>query len=360
MRSYKLIIADDEPMIRKGLVSSIHWEELGFEVTADFMDGQDVIDYLQDHEADVVFTDVQMCQVSGLEVARWIRERGLPVKLVMISGYKEFAYIKEAMRLEVKDYILKPLDPAEIRSVFGKVKKELDMAAAGYSRSMDTLLSLREDKACAQVLEAEKALAETLITGNNGAFTMYRRQWCLAMQEVKKDYIPLLVLDMVDAAYNQLEESGILMEGSIQKEQILRRVGVTAREDLLREMRGILQEIFENIKYKKSTTKESVIAKAKHYIEDHLSENFSVDELAAHVYLNRSYFSREFKEETGESVMDYILNRRMEKAIQLIKDGVHSTKTIAGLVGYSDIKYFQRVFKKYTGYTVREYRNLVR
>ena len=90
MRNYKMIIADDEPMIRKGLASGIPWEEYGFELTADFMDGQDVIEYLQTHEVDVVFTDVQMCQVGGMEVAKWIRERNLPVKIVMISGYREF------------------------------------------------------------------------------------------------------------------------------------------------------------------------------------------------------------------------------------------------------------------------------
>ena len=359
MSSYEIIIADDEPMIRKGLVSTIPWEELGFRVAAVCVDGQDVIDYLKEQEVDVVFTDVQMCQVGGLEVTRWIRQHGLATKVVMISGFKEFEYIKEAMQLDVRDYILKPLDPAEIKKVFRKIRLELDEATKEQGRNMTALLSYREDAGCIQVMNAQNVAVDALLGGNDGEFTKYGRQWRMAINEVKKEYVPLLVLSMIDAVYNRMEQSGIVLSGELSKEKIIRRIGVAAVEDIQGEMKEILKEIFEGIKCKKSTEKESVITKARRYIEEHLNENLGVDELAAYVYLNRSYFSREFKLETGETVADYIIKRRMEKAIELIKVG-YSSEKIAAILGYTDVKYFQKVFKRHTGYTVREYRNLMR
>ena len=354
---YKIVIADDEPMIRKGLASSIPWGEMGFQVVAVCTDGQDVIDYLQEQEVDVVFTDVQMCQVDGLDVAKWIRQQGLQTKVVMISGYK---YIREAMRLNVRDYLLKPLDFAEVKKVFCKIKQELDSVGEKYGKNMTALLSYREDDSCIKVMNAEKWVAEALLGGNESEFAKKSWQWRMAIQEVKKEYVPLLVISIIDDCYDRMNQSGIVLEGHLKKENILRRIGTVTSDVLLEEMKGILKELFEGIKYKKSTAKESVIYKAKCYIEDHLSENLGVDELADYVYLNRSYFSREFKAETGETVADYILRRRMEKAIELIKKGGTSTEKMADILGYTDVKYFQKVFKRYTGYTVREYRNLMR
>ena len=121
----------------------------------------------------------------------------------------------------------------------------------------------------------------------------------------------------------------------------------------------ILENITLSIARKKSTASHDVVARAKEYINQHLAEDFGVETLAAHAYLNRTYFSKEFKNQTGVSVMDYIIQRRMERATELIKEGQLSTEKIAGLVGYRDVKYFQRSFKKFIGYTVREYRNLL-
>ena len=95
---YRLVIADDEFTIRNGLAQIVNWRELGFEVKGRFEDGSDVIAYLKTHEADVIFTDVEMYEVSGLEVAKWVAEHCPGVIVVVISGYKEFDYVKEALK----------------------------------------------------------------------------------------------------------------------------------------------------------------------------------------------------------------------------------------------------------------------
>jgi two-component system response regulator YesN len=144
---YKLIILDDEETIRKGLVDLIAWGDMGFEVTGDFEDGHDAIRYLRSHEVDVVLTDVIMAEVSGLEVASFINREMPQVKVVIISGYKEFEYAQQAIQHNVSHYLLKPTKLDEIYNVFKQLKLELDREAevkAEEKRNRELLPILQE------------------------------------------------------------------------------------------------------------------------------------------------------------------------------------------------------------------------
>lgn len=360
MQYYKMIIADDEWTIRNGLVGSVDWESLGYQVVADVMDGQDVIDHLQKNQVDVIFTDVQMCQVSGLEVARWAREHRPDVKVVIISGYKEFEYVKEAMDLKVCDYVLKPINPAELEDTFRKIKKELDARRSSLEKDMGALFSYQEDPACIAVLEQEPGLLESVMSGSPEKVKTDYDSWKQVMGRVEEQYIPLLVLHIMETLFRRLDKDGVYLESGYEKKPVLREIRNLKGQELIRRTGEILENITLSIERKKSTASQDVVTRAKEYIEQHLAEDFGVETLAAHLYLNRTYFSKEFKNHTGVSVMDYIIQRRMERAAELIKEGQLPTEKIAGLVGYGDVKYFQRSFKKYTGHTVREYRNLLR
>ena len=106
---YRVIIADDEKIIRTGLKNLIDWERLGFEVTELFSDGQEIIEYLDYTMPDVILTDIRMGNVSGLEVARYVFEQGISSKVVLISGFQEFDLALQAVRYGVTDYLLKPI-----------------------------------------------------------------------------------------------------------------------------------------------------------------------------------------------------------------------------------------------------------
>ena len=107
---YRVIIADDEPLIRAGLYYRNDWNAMGFEVAALLEDGSDVLKLLEKERADVLLTDICMFQVSGLEAAGQIREKYPWMKVVLLSGYREFEYAREAMRCQVYEYLLKPID----------------------------------------------------------------------------------------------------------------------------------------------------------------------------------------------------------------------------------------------------------
>ncbi|MDF2926439.1 MAG: two component transcriptional regulator, AraC family [Paenibacillaceae bacterium] len=134
---YKLVIADDEDIIRGGIISVIPWESLGFEIAADFDDGKATIEYIDGHPVDVVLTDIRMSHVSGLELAEYVSRSKPDLKVVLISGYKDFEYAKQAIRCNVASYITKPVNFEELYSLFRELKLELDREREKSSLSLE-------------------------------------------------------------------------------------------------------------------------------------------------------------------------------------------------------------------------------
>ena len=126
---YKIVVADDENTIRRGICNFIDWKRMGYQIVADFEDGKELLEYLEKHEVDVVLTDIRMAEVGGLDVARIISEKELPVKVVIISGYKEFDYAREALKYNVVNYILKPIQIDEIEKTFEEIYQQLQQTA---------------------------------------------------------------------------------------------------------------------------------------------------------------------------------------------------------------------------------------
>ena len=123
---HKLIIVDDEKIIRDGLTSFVNWKALGFEVVGTFSDGKDALEYINTKEVDVVFTDIKMSKVNGLELAEYIYKNKINIKVVLLSGIKEFKYAQKAIAFGVNEYITKPLDFSLIRDIFTNIKEDLD------------------------------------------------------------------------------------------------------------------------------------------------------------------------------------------------------------------------------------------
>ena len=105
---YSLLIADDDDAIRNGMSNYIDWDSMGFYVAASFEDGKEMIEYLEKNHVDVVLTDIQMSENSGLDVARYIFEHHLNTKVIILSGYKEFEYARQAIAYNVEDYVVDP------------------------------------------------------------------------------------------------------------------------------------------------------------------------------------------------------------------------------------------------------------
>ncbi|TJY43502.1 response regulator [Cohnella pontilimi] len=123
---YRLLIAEDVFEIRNGLSSYFPWKEIGFEVAGLAENGSQALQLLEDEQIDVLLCDIRMPIMTGIEVARQLHEMGSPVKVVFLSGYKDFEYAKQAIIYGVKNYIVKPTQHDELRQVFREIKLQLD------------------------------------------------------------------------------------------------------------------------------------------------------------------------------------------------------------------------------------------
>ncbi len=126
MSLYRIILADDEEEVRKGIIRKIDWTGLGFEVVGDAGNGQDAWEMIEQLEPDVVMTDIRMPYMDGLTLSAKIRKKYPSMKILIFSGYDDFEYAKQAIKLKVTEYILKPVNMEELTEILSRVKDSLD------------------------------------------------------------------------------------------------------------------------------------------------------------------------------------------------------------------------------------------
>ena len=126
MNPYKIMLVDDEEEVRTSIIRKIDWQDAGFEVIGDAENGKEALEKIEQNEPDVVLTDIRMPYMDGLEMAEMIRQRYPSMKLVIFSGFDEFEYAKKAIKLNVIEYILKPVNVEELTAILKKIKKSLD------------------------------------------------------------------------------------------------------------------------------------------------------------------------------------------------------------------------------------------
>lgn len=107
---YRVIIVDDEPWAIKGIRNAFDWTKYGFEVTGQFTSAHKALEYICEECPDLVFTDIRMPEISGLDLMKITKEKGLDIEFIIVSGFSEFAYAQEALRYGALDYYLKPID----------------------------------------------------------------------------------------------------------------------------------------------------------------------------------------------------------------------------------------------------------
>ena len=116
--------------------------------------------------------------------------------------------------------------------------------------------------------------------------------------------------------------------------------------------------LVDGLEKQEKDQQEYAVERIKNYIQNHISEECNTFELAQKYNMSTSYLCRMFKKKTGETLSDYILRMRMEKASELLKEGKYSISEVGTMVGYNYLGYFSTVFKKYVGYSPTEYRDM--
>ncbi|WP_168122404.1 response regulator [Paenibacillus sp. HB172176] len=120
-----LMIVDDEPFMLKGLINIIEKGQTPCSEIVSANDGFDALEKLEDYRPDLLITDIQMPEMNGLELIRKVRERGLCNRFIILTGYDDPIYLHQAIRCKVIDYLLKPINKAELYDVMSNLSLEL-------------------------------------------------------------------------------------------------------------------------------------------------------------------------------------------------------------------------------------------
>ena len=151
MELYRVLLVDDEEDIREGISRKMDWLGLGFSLVGEAANGQDALELAESLRPDVILTDIKMPFMDGLELCRILTDRLPAARFVVFSGFDAFEYAKQAIQMNVVEYILKPINADELSAVLRRLKDQLDRERAERrnvellrSRYMENLPILRE------------------------------------------------------------------------------------------------------------------------------------------------------------------------------------------------------------------------
>jgi len=179
---YKVFLVDDEIVVREGIRSNFPWEETEFVLAGEAPDGEIALSMLQDVKPDILITDIRMPFMDGLELCRQV-SRTMPwVYIIILSGYDDFAYAREAISLGVSEYLLKPVSGEELRKVLERIALRIEED----KRRQATFLAYREQR-----FLKEKLLTE-LYGGANSDRVMNEAR-SMQMNLLAKHYLVMLL-----------------------------------------------------------------------------------------------------------------------------------------------------------------------
>ena len=182
---YTVVIIDDEPWALQGLAEIIDWSSEGFSVVGQFTDPEEAFEFLCEKEPDVVFTDIRMPGLSGLDLIEMSQKKGLKCEFVLISSYEDFEAAQKGIRLHVWEYILKPYNAGDIHNAAKMLLRHLG--------ERNDLVSVEWNDPPEEILRKAESLQNQM--ENYQTETLYLCSHPCEEPEVSKEekWIPLLV-----------------------------------------------------------------------------------------------------------------------------------------------------------------------
>ncbi|WP_248927007.1 response regulator [Paenibacillus hamazuiensis] len=392
---WKVLITDDEPIIREGIRESVDWEALGMQVAAEAEDGEEALELALKHEVHLVLADLNMPIMDGITFIKEMRNRRPECKVIIVTGHDEFTYAQEAIRLHVAEYILKPAEPEQLRKVLEKVGKELEDEYAQEqhlqlaSRQITRNFPLLRERFCLEWVEdqlASEEIAEQLQflqLPAESPHTLGMIRWAepgmsSRMMPEKDRQLFLFAVENIATEYllpwrhvtfrDSVDLLVFLIWGDVpaevfsQIDQSIKRYLKIHTTQHFEPVRGGLTGVPEAYRQAKSELyKQAVISpiarRAKQIIlEQYGDKELSLERTAQMLQVSPVYLSRVLKQELGSTFVALLTETRIKKAIQLLNASDLPIHEIAERVGYDTQHYFSTAFKKATGVSPLQYR----
>ncbi|HKL85948.1 MAG TPA: helix-turn-helix domain-containing protein [Treponemataceae bacterium] len=266
----QILIVEDEEMILKGLQYTVDWLSMNANVIAVAENGKIGLEKIREYSPDLVLTDIKMQVMDGLTMIEKAYEEGLQFLPVILTSYSDFSYAKESIRLQVFDYLLKPVNDAKLEDLVSRASIHL-----GKERN----------RRLVSELVGHNLIGSGKDNPNQGEASL-------------------------------IDSGAILMSVEVNN---------------------------CHVKY------------ALEKIKDEYKEHLSIDAIASELKISTSYLSRMFKQQCGQTFLDFLSRYRILKAIDLLRSGNYRVYEVASLCGFSEYKRFYQTFRKFTNIAPTEF-----
>ena len=295
----RILIADDEMISRATIQRMIRnycpWAGQVKEAS----DGREAVEKAMELDADVVLMDIEMPELDGMEAARRLRQWKEGCVIIFLTAFATFQYAKQAISLGATEFLVKPVDPCELKKVLERVRERVDGTAGGMGRTAEDRNPAYGNRECA---EGAGVRAECAGVRAEGAGV---RAECSGVH--------------AEGAGIHISDSG-----SHTLDEAIKSFGARAVK--------ISQE-------------------GKQYMDLHYMDDIGVDTMARMFQVSANYFNKMFKQAYSISSKEYLINIRVGHAMEYLKNPALTIREAGIMVGYEDSNYFTRIFKKKTGMT---------
>lgn len=369
-----IAVIDDEPKIRRGISEMLRSTFLQKAVITDFPTVQDILEYAARERIDILITDICMPDMDGLLLAKHLKPDNPGIQIIVISGYSEFEYAKTAISLHVCEYLLKPLEPdvliKTVRLAMERLEKERRRGKETDRTEKNREKALRK-----------ASMPKERLPDNSWDFDAGKEAMLVLNRLCRKEDCADLIREMERKMFENGPDDETAERGM---EEFLNQLqSVFEKDDAMGTICAALEEMKERFSYYENSSlyftdlnrllesagkritnvrnmrSEQNMKKALAFIEKNYCYDLSLEEVAQQAHFNPSYFSSYFKKYTGMSLINYLMELRLKRAKELLKNPEIRIREITNELGFHDTRYFARIFKKITGVTPSEYRSIM-
>lgn len=410
--TYKIMLADDEPIMRKALQSLIDWKRIDCEIAYVAENGQEVLNALTEIQPDILITDIKMPGADGIEISKFIWEKRLATKVILLTAYADFSYAQSAIRYNVVEYVTKTGSFDELLKAVERCKRMLaekeifvfeekdarmeQFFRGVYDGNIYNDIEIRYEQMNLPKVNYAVLFFKFLMDDFTERFRRVR------LYDSLKNFFHLAFSDqMIYGMFYQKDMYGLLLKCDAETEteknslkaictevmdmmdnfmELYVYVGISKVHGFIEELPDAYDEAQAALNhswYEKSEklnfysddmknesvpvisydSKQNLVNESLEYIEHHYHEQMSVGDIAKALGTSISYLSRIFKENTGETIIRTINNKRIEKAKAYLRETDYKVYEVADILGFENVTYFSRFFKKHTGMSPKEYKD---
>lgn len=346
----KILLVDDEKFAIEGLIAMLDWKGFKGELIGTASSGEEAVTLMKTIHPDVIISDIKMGGMNGIELAKIVHEKNEHIQLILLTAHGEFEFARQAIQYGVINYILKPITREKIRQLNGllcRITEELSRRRCSYLAAWSA--------------DFKDHLLGTLRQGDRDALDEFFKSSQFETMMNGEDCNPAGI-QLINYLYAYLHELNLNQRAIVysRNETMESFLDLTGRREKMDFIMTKYYDLLTSISQQKNSHTDAIAAYAINYIREHYEDTeFNLSALSYLMNVSLSYLSTVFKQATGNNLSTYVAELRLEKAKQLLLDMQYPISEVSSMCGYSDAKYFAKLFKKKMGSTPSEYRNLL-